>query len=114
MLVVALFAEKSKKNQTEHVKRGQQGCEQTDGVENVAGVGATVFALKGAEKDGVLAEEARERRKARDGQSGGQHRNVGPLDFLAQTAHAAHVLLAAHGVNHAACGEEEKRFEKGV
>ena len=52
--------------------------------------------------------------RAGDGQRGSQHRGVGPGDALAQAAHVAHVLFAAHGVHHAAGAEEEQRLEKGV
>jgi len=31
---------------------------------------------------------------------------------MAQVAHVAHVLLAAHGVDHGTCTKEEQRFEK--
>ena len=71
-----------------------------------------VFALEGAQQDGVLAEESRERRKSRNCQSGRQHRQVGPRDLLTEAAHAVHVLFAAHGVNHAARREEEKGLEE--
>src|SRR5580704_919615 len=70
--------------------------------------------LKRAEQDGVLAKESGERRNAGDGQRGDEHGPVGVFDFFAQTAHLAHVLLAAHGVNDAASSKEEKRFEEGV
>ena len=35
-------------------------------------------------------------------------------EFLAKAAHLAHVLLAAHGVNDGAGGEEEQRLEERV
>ena len=54
------------------------------------------------------------RRSSRDRQRGGEHGPVGVLDFLAQPAHVAHVLLAAHGVNHRAGRKEEQRFEERV
>ncbi len=33
---------------------------------------------------------------------------------MAEVAHVAHVLLAAHGMNHGASAEEEQSFEKRV
>ena len=35
-------------------------------------------------------------------------------EFLAQSAHVAHILLAVAGVDHAARAEEEQRFEERV
>ncbi len=43
-----------------------------------------------------------------------EHRPVGDRNLLAQAAHLHHVLLAAHGVDHAAGGEEEQALEEGV
>src|ERR1700675_1377828 len=103
MLVVALLAVEREEDQTEHVEGSKQRGEQADGVERVAALD-----LKRAEQDGVLAEKAGERRNAGDGQRGDEHGPVGVLDFFAEAAHVAHVLLAAHGVNDGASGEEEK------
>ena len=111
MLVVALLAEKRQEDQPEHVERSEQRGEQADARRESL---ATVVALEGAQQDRIFAEESGERRKAGDRQRGRQHRAVRPLDLLAEAAHFAHVLLAAHGVNHAAGREEEKRLEERV
>ena len=39
---------------------------------------------------------------------------IGDGNLLAQAAHLAHVLLAAHGVDHAARREEEQALEERV
>ncbi len=41
-----------------------------------------------------------------------QKRRVGGLQLVPQAAHLAHVQLAAHGVHHAAGGEEEQGLEE--
>ena len=51
---------------------------------------------------------------AGDGERADEHRPIGDGDLLAQAAHVAHVLLAAHGVDHAAGREEEQALEEGV
>src|SRR5207249_1387536 len=61
-----------------------------------------------------LTEEPGEWRKACNRQRGRQHRHVRPANLFAQSAHAEHVLLAAHGVNHATSRKEEQRLEERV
>ena len=43
-----------------------------------------------------------------------EHRPIGDGNFFAQAAHFRHVLLAAHGVDHAAGGQEEQALEESV
>jgi hypothetical protein len=53
-------------------------------------------------------------KKPASGERGGEHREVRLANLAVQAAHVAHVLFAANGVNHAARGEKEERFEEGV
>src|SRR5262249_42560396 len=62
----------------------------------------------------VLAEESGVRGNAGDRERGDKHGRVGPLDFLAETAHLGHFLLAAHSMNHRTSGKEEQRLEERV
>src|SRR6266852_6727641 len=101
---------KGEKDEPEHVEGSEQRGEQAEGVEDAA----AALALIGVEQDGILAEESGERRKAGDGQRGGEHGEVGPADFFAEAAHALHVLLAADGVNDAAGSEKEHGLEESV
>src|SRR6266404_5037812 len=110
LLVVARFSEEGQEDQAKHIKGGEERGQQAESVEDAA----AVLALIRAEQDGILAEETGEGRESSDGQRGSEHGEIGPADFFAEAAHARHVLLATHGVNDAARGEEEQRFEEGV
>ncbi len=79
MLVVALLAVKGQEDQAEHVERGEQRGQQTEGVQNMS----AIFRLESGEKDGVLGKEAREERRSGDGQRGGQHRQIRPANLAA-------------------------------
>src|SRR6267142_4657482 len=114
MFVVALLAMKRQEDQPKHVERRQQRGGKSEPIKNVSGPASAVFVLKSAQQDGILAKEARKRRETRDCQCCSEHGEVRPADLFAEPAHAVHVLLAAHGVNHAARREEEKCFEKGM
>ena len=65
-----------------------------------------------APEDLVLAEEARERRDAGDRRGADRHGREGDRQMGAQSAHPAHVLLAAEGVDDAAGAEKEERLEE--
>src|SRR5207244_10822953 len=70
--------------------------------------------LERAPENLSLTEKPRKRGNPGDRQ--GSHKE-GPCrdrNFAPQAAHLVNVLLAGHGVNHAACAEEQKRFEEGV
>ncbi len=110
VMVEALVAEESEKNQPEHVERGEARADEAQQPENQIRVRAGA----GGFEDFVLAEKAGEAGNAGDGQRGDEHRPVSDGNLLAQAAHVAHVLLAAHGVDHAARGEEEQALEEGV
>src|SRR6267154_3409969 len=112
MFVVTLLALKSEENKPEHVEGSQQRRGQPEGIERVSNFASAVFVLERAQQNRVLAEKSRKGRKTRDGQSGRQHRHVGPANLFAQPAHAVHVLLATHGMNHAARRQAEQRFEE--
>ena len=73
-----------------------------------------VAADEGAAEDLVLGPEAGEREDADHGQGADEHRPEGDRHLLAQTAHLAHVLLAAHGVDHRARAEEQQALEEAV
>ncbi len=68
----------------------------------------------GLPEDLVLGEEARQAGDAGDGQRADEHGPVRDRDLVLRAAHAAHVLLAAHGVDHGAGAEEEQGLEEGV
>src|SRR5215472_11295309 len=110
LFVVAWFPAEGEENQTEHVERSQQRREQPN---NIKGMPAA-FPSVSLKQNRVLAEESGERRNASDRERGDKHGRVGPLDFLAETAHLGHFLLAAHGVNHGASGQEKQRLKKRV
>src|SRR6185437_13606668 len=110
MLVVTRLAVKREKNQTEHVTSGQQRSGDANEVKNEVRIRASVR----VEENLVLAKKTGEKRRSGDGERGGEHRREGPGDFFAQAAHVLHVLLAAQGMNHAACREEKQTLEEGV
>src|SRR5713226_10247285 len=114
MLVVALLAVKRQEYQPEHVERRQQRRGKAECVKRISNVAPSVLVLESAQQNRVLAEKSCKRRKSCDGQSGRQHHHVGPANLLTEPAHAVHVLLAAHGMNYAACGEKKKRLEERV
>src|ERR1051325_6147493 len=91
-----IFAKEGHEPEAEHIERGQAGSGQANRPEN----GATMFPVKGCAKDFILAEKACQRRKAGYREGGNGHHPEGDWDFFAQAAHAAHVLLAADGVDH--------------
>ena len=112
MLVVALLAVKRQEHQAEHVERRQQRRGQSEPIQCVPHGAAAIFILKSAQKDGVFAEEPRERRKPGNRQRGRQHGHVRPANLFAEPTHVVHVLLAAHGMNHAAGRKEKERLEE--
>src|SRR5579864_3474594 len=110
MLVISRLTAKCQEDQAEHVEGSQQSRQQTEGVQNVA----TLLALKRCKQNGVFREKAGKERNARDSESREEHRGVSSRNLFAEAAHVAHVLLAAHGVNHAARCKEEQRLEERV
>src|SRR5271156_2242285 len=95
-------AELSKKGQEpepEHIKGRQESGEDADCPENPASIGAREC----LPQNRILAEEARERRKSRDRESRRCHRPKSPRDIVPETAHLAHVLLAADSMDDRAC-----------
>src|SRR5260370_32265699 len=106
--VKARCASEGQEDQPEHVERSEEGSKQAEDIKH----SASGLALEGGEEDGILREEPCEERNARDGECSDQHGPMCPENLLAQPTHAVHVLFAAHGVNHAARGEEEQRLEE--
>src|SRR5581483_8454776 len=103
----AVLAEERQKPQAEHVERGDER-----GYYSGQPVGPAC--LVGTPEDGVFAEEACQPWNAGDGQGAGGHRPECPGELGAKTAHLAHVLLAADGVDHRTRGQEEQALEEGV
>src|SRR5258708_24747757 len=82
VLVVALLSVESKKEQAEHVERGEQGGEQADAIKNAAAGVMTVADSECAEEDRVLGEKSRERREAGNGDRCDQHGPISDFDFF--------------------------------
>jgi hypothetical protein len=98
------FAEEREIDEAEHVERGHQRGGIADKPQDAIGIALLGPSLP---KNFVLGKEACERRDAGNRQSGEQHGAVGDGNAMGKIAHVAHVLLAAHGVDHRACAEEE-------
>ncbi len=107
LLAEPLFAEEDHEHQTAHVVGGEQCGDEADCPERGVGV-------PGEEQDLVLGEEAGEWRDPGDRQPPDDERGRSDRQVLAQTAHAAHVLLTVQSVDDRACPEEEQRLEEGV
>src|ERR1019366_1578209 len=97
--------------QPEHVEGGHQRRPVTDEPEVVIGI---AFLCSRLPQDFVFREESGEGENSGDREYCDQHRPMSSWDALAEVAHVAHILLAAHGVNYRARPEEEKRFEESV
>src|SRR5262249_9994854 len=110
MLVITLLTMEGEKDEAEHVEGREKGCKQANYIQRMP----ATFALVRFEQNGILAEESSERREAGDGERGREHGPVKDFDFLAEAAHVAHVLFAAHGMNYGTGCEEEQRFEESV
>ncbi len=94
-------------DQAEHVEGGHQRGGKADHPE----IGA---ALPSLPENFVFGEEACQAGDSGNRQRRDEHGAEGDRDFFRQRAHVAHVLLAAHGVNHRSSTEEEQSFEEGV
>src|SRR5208283_4426566 len=60
----------------------------------------------------ILGEESGERENAAEREGRGHEGPEGYRHFVAQAAHLAHVLLAAHRMNHRAGAEEQASLEE--
>ena len=98
-------------HEAEHVKRGHERGGVTDIPEDAVGA---AFARPGLPEDGVFGKKSGEGKDAGDGERRNEHGGVGGGNALVQVPHVSHILLAAHGMNHRACPEEEQSFEEGV
>ena len=93
-----------------HVEGGHGGGGEADRPEH----GGALRRAVGLPENLVLGEEAGEAGNAGDGHAADPHGPEGDRDLVLEAAHAPHVLLAAHGVDHGAGAEEEQRLEEGV
>ena len=98
-------------HQPVHVERGQQRGSQAQDVEDHS---AAPGRPERRVQYGILAEEARQERKARDGVGADRHHHPGALDLVLQPAHLPHVLLAQHRMDDRARPQEQEGFEAGV
>ena len=106
----ARFAHEGHVPEAKHVERCQQCRNDPDKPKKLA-----ARSLKKCRvEDGVFGEKAGEGREPGDGQHSRGHGPESDWQFFAQAAHLAQVLLATHGVNDGAGGEEEQRLEERV
>ena len=110
VFVVARFAEERQENETKHIKRSQARADQAQQPERKI----RMWPRSGRVQDFVLAEKTCEAGNSRDSQCGNEHRPISDRNFLTQPAHLAHVLLAGHGMNHAARRQKEQALEESV
>ena len=103
--------EERERYQPEHVERRQARREEADRPQHSGKPGARV---EDRGQDGVFGEEARERRDSRDRQGRGQERPERDRQLRLEAAHPAHVLLAAHRMDHRAGPQEETGLEERV
>ncbi len=103
-------AMKGHKKKPKHVECGKARRDHAQRIDRGIGIGSGAC----REKDFLFAEKTGEARRARDRQRGHEHGAVGPWDGLAQSAHAAHILLATRGMHHAARAEKQQGLEKSV
>ena len=104
----AQLAEEGQEEEPEHVERGETRGERTDRPERVVPGAPSVG------EDLVLTEEAGETGRAGDRERADEERPPRDRHLFAESAHLAHVLLAAHSVDDAARAEEEQRLEERV
>src|SRR5229473_8379123 len=107
MLVGATMTEEGKEKKAEHVERGEARSDEADHPQQEK-------AVEGLAENFIFAEKPGERKNSSDRHGGDQHGDIGVLDLVVETAHLADVLLAAHGVNHAASAEEQERLEESM
>ena len=100
VLVELLLAEKRKEDQPKHVERSEPGGDKSEQPQR------SIRMLCRFENF-VLAEKSGESRDAGNRKRGDKHRPERHRDGFTQAAHLAHVLLAAHRVNHAPRAKEE-------
>src|SRR5579871_3092341 len=105
-----VLAEESHKPEPEHIERSQSGSNHANSPDHRSAIGT----VKDGAENFVFAEEAGKWREAGNGNGGDRHYPESDRNFLAQSAHATHVLLTAHGVNHRACAKEQQCFKESV
>ena len=105
------LAEEGHEPQPKHVKRSQSGGDNGDRPQDPVAVSR---AGVGFPQNLVFAEEAGQTGRSRDGKGGNGHHPERPGSELAQSAHAAHVLLTANRVDHRTSAQEEQCLKEGM
>src|SRR5579872_2950296 len=104
----SILAKESQEPQSKHIKRSQEGSENPNRPIDPTAIRTRVR----PPQNRIFAEKTGERRKAGNSKSARGHRPKSPWNVVSQAAHATHVLLAPHRVNHRSRGEEEQSFEE--
>src|SRR5689334_12553166 len=103
------LAEEGHEPEAKHIEGCHSSGDPSDQPEDPASVSLVGESLP---ENLVLGEESAERWESSDGKRSNRHHPECPRNQLAQSAHVAHVLLAAEGVNHRSCCEKEQGFEE--
>src|SRR5262249_62151938 len=106
--IYPLVAPKHQTDQAKHVESSQTCGNQT----RDANDGMPV--RPGRPENLVLAEEPRERKDSADGQGADDHGPMSDRNMSTQPTHTQQVLFSAHGMDDAACAEEEESLEESV
>src|SRR6202167_1012941 len=110
VLVKSRLTEKRKKYQPEHIERRQPRASQPKQPKR----DVSVWPRTNGVENFVFAEESSKARNSRNRKRANEQRPESHRNLFSQPAHVAHVLLAAHGMYHAAGGQEEQAFEERV
>ena len=101
----AVCAKERHEPQAEHVKRSQECRDQSHQP-------VRPTRLIRTPQNFIFTEKSGESWNTCNGQSACRHRPESPRDLLAQPAHLAHILLAAHRVDHRARTKEKQSLEE--
>src|SRR5262245_59953730 len=108
----SFFAPEGHRHQARHVEGSAGGRDGADKPDQPAKV--NVISRRRLPENLILGPEAAERNDAANRQPAGEEGPVRVGHVLLQTAHAPHVLLVVHAVNHAAGAEKHERFKERV
>src|SRR5688500_5436952 len=98
LLAGAAFAGERQETQSEHIKRGEAGSEESNGPHN------PVLSKRVGEYF-IFGEESRERRQAGDRQCCNEKLYKGDGKIFSESSHVADILFATHAVDHASRAE---------